>query len=148
MRPDAWSPLEKSLLLLLRDKRRMKWADVSKLIPGRSPAACTVAYFAIKHKVRLEKERAEARNKEPRPSRAVSPAPVAARPQQAPPSKPSPRATSTFILREDAELRARIETLGITAGLLGDPAPGRSALDAKLAGEVPAGRITLATGRP
>jgi hypothetical protein len=31
----------------------------------------------------------------------------------------------------DAELRARIETLGPTGGLLGDPLPGRSALDEK-----------------
>lgn len=148
MRRDAWSPLEKSLLLLLRNKRRMKWADVSKLIPGRSPAACTVAYFAIKHRVRLEKERAEARaSKEPRALAIAPPAPVVAQPQQAPPSKPSPRAMSTFILREDAELRARIETLGITAGLLGDPAPGRSALDLKRTGAV-SGRITLATGLP
>lgn len=41
------------------------------------------------------------------------------------------RSTSTAKLRMDAELRARIEILGITGGMLGDPEPGRSALDQK-----------------
>ncbi len=36
---------------------------------------------------------------------------------------------SSWKLRTDAELRARIHLVGITAGLLGDPLPGRSALD-------------------
>lgn len=39
--------------------------------------------------------------------------------------------TSTAMLVMDAELRSRISELGITGGLLGDPAPGRSALDKK-----------------
>lgn len=43
------------------------------------------------------------------------------------------RATSTAKFQMDAELRARIEILGITGGLQGDPAPGRSALDRKRA---------------
>lgn len=37
----------------------------------------------------------------------------------------------------DAELRGRIQMQGATAGLMGDPVPGRSALDKKLA-QVPA----------
>jgi hypothetical protein len=68
------------------------------------------------------------------------------------------RTTSTANLVMDAELRSRIEVQGVTAGLLGDPMPGRSALDRKRAGEVESptwmdGRaarfipkITLATG--
>lgn len=44
------------------------------------------------------------------------------------------RPTSTAKLRMDAELRERIGVLGITAGLLGDPLPGRSALDRKREG--------------
>lgn len=36
---------------------------------------------------------------------------------------------STAALRMDSELRARIEIMGVTGGLLGDPLPGRSALD-------------------
>jgi hypothetical protein len=45
-------------------------------------------------------------------------------------------AITTDRLIIDAELRSRIEVLGITAGLLGDPPPGRSALDERRAGIV------------
>lgn len=43
--------------------------------------------------------------------------------------------TSTAKLVLDAELRARIEVLGATGGLLGDPLPGRSALDRRIEGK-------------
>jgi hypothetical protein len=49
-----------------------------------------------------------------------------------PPPSPSVVATSRLVL--DAELRNRIAERGITGGLLGDPPPGRSALDEKRAG--------------
>ena len=42
---------------------------------------------------------------------------------------PFTRTTSTIRYALDAELRGRIATQGVTAGLLGDPLPGRSALD-------------------
>jgi hypothetical protein len=44
-------------------------------------------------------------------------------------TEPSARATSTAKLMIDAELRARLEVQDITAALLRDPLPGRSALD-------------------
>lgn len=47
------------------------------------------------------------------------------------PDPPHARSTSTAKLVMDAELRGRIELQGVTAGLLGDPMPGRSALDRK-----------------
>lgn len=47
----------------------------------------------------------------------------------------APQPTSTFRYVMDAELRARIEGQGVTAGLLGDPVKGRSALDKITAGE-------------
>lgn len=50
------------------------------------------------------------------------------------PGPPHARSTSTARLLMDAELRSRIELQGVTAGLLGDPMPGRSALDRKHAG--------------
>jgi hypothetical protein len=56
------------------------------------------------------------------------------RPRQLAPKDDQRANTSTFRYVMDAELRARIELVGITAGLLGDPLPGRSALDAKRAG--------------
>lgn len=51
-------------------------------------------------------------------------------------SSVAPQSTSTFRFVMDAELRARIEGRGVTAGLLGDPTPGRSALDRMRAGVV------------
>lgn len=67
----------------------------------------------------------------------------------APPAEPDVRPMSTHRLKADAELLARIGAQGLTAGLLGDPPPGRSALDKRLAGEAPdPHRITLPTGRP
>lgn len=64
----------------------------------------------------------------PKPPKAT---PVAAAPifLQAAPGPAPLRAASTSKLVMDAELRARISEQGITAGLLGDPRPGRSALD-------------------
>lgn len=50
------------------------------------------------------------------------------------PDAPHARSTSTARLVMDAELRSRIELQGVTAGLLGDPMPGRSALDRKREG--------------
>jgi hypothetical protein len=49
---------------------------------------------------------------------------------------PYQRPTSTAKFLMDAELRARIGEQGVTAGLLGDPLPGRSALDKRRAGIV------------
>lgn len=47
------------------------------------------------------------------------------------PLPPTGRHRRMSTLVQDAELRARIEILGATGGLLGDPLPGRSALDQK-----------------
>lgn len=46
------------------------------------------------------------------------------------------RGTSTWRLQIDAEMRSRIAVRGVTGGLLGDPMPGRSALDRRRAGIV------------
>jgi hypothetical protein len=53
------------------------------------------------------------------------------------PDPPHARTTSTAKLVMDAELRRRIDLVGVTAGLLGDPLPGRSALDRKREGSIP-----------
>jgi hypothetical protein len=68
------------------------------------------------------------------PAPKPKPAPAAPVFLQARPSASPLRAASTSKLVMDAELRSRISEQGITAGLLGDPRPGRSALDAKKAG--------------
>lgn len=59
-----------------------------------------------------------------------APAPAPSLPPE-PAAPPSGRTRHTSTLIADAELRARIEILGPTGGLFGDPLPGRSALDQK-----------------
>lgn len=65
------------------------------------------------------------KNKPPQPLRAPARAPI--KPPQ--PLDYARSSMSTARLIMDAELRRRIEVLGATGGLLGDPEPGRSALD-------------------
>lgn len=48
------------------------------------------------------------------------------------------RPTSTFRFSVDAEIRSRIADQGVTAGLLGDPPAGRSALDKRCRGDADA----------
>jgi hypothetical protein len=89
--------------------------------------------------LRAERRR-DAGQPKPAKKRKVAPAP-APKPKppapvffQAQPGTSALRCMSTSRLVLDAELRGRISEQGITAGLLGDPRPGRSALDAKKAG--------------
>jgi hypothetical protein len=81
------------------------------------------------------------RGKQPKPAK-VRKAPPKPVPKPKPPTlvfmqaQPGPdpkRAIPTSRLILDAELRSRISEQGITAGLLGDPPSGRSALDRKRA---------------
>jgi len=66
-----------------------------------------------------------AKAEKPQKLRVLAPPPV----DVVAPDPPYLRPSSTARLAMDAELRGRIEILGATGGLLGDPLPGRSALD-------------------
>lgn len=85
--------------------------------------------------LRAKRREAEAEKfrKALKPAPAMPRRPIVA---QAAPSVAPARATSTARLVMDAELRARIEVMGVTGGLFGDPLPGRSALDQMRAGLV------------
>ena len=120
MKFQRWTDRELARLFRLRDEG-LGWPAIAEAIPGRTVAACQQA-----HKTRSDVKK-EGVAKAPAVRAACLPVPD-------PPRPPSPRVLSTSALLVDAEIRARIETRGLTAGLLGDPPAGRSALDRRLAG--------------
>lgn len=133
----GWSERELARLVALR-ARGAKWADISAALRGRSTSACTLAFYNIGAKRRREEARAKARAEAPRAPLKVRCIMPAVKPDQAPSrALPAPSAgvVATSRLVADAELRDRIAERGLTAGIFGDPAPGRSALDLKRASE-------------
>jgi hypothetical protein len=103
----------------------------------------SVKVMASKLRTRMDKERRRDVNRAVRALRDLAPpAPRIVRSSNVE-EKPLPRAigieahrtnTSTQSLQFAAEMLVRVGSQGITAGLLGDPLPGRSALDKKRAG--------------
>lgn len=120
-----------------KGKRRANWKAIA-LELGHSATSCHVKMSTIRVRRRNERirertaeEEANAKARE-KARREAGKAQVLKAPRV--PDPPYNRSTSTARLQWDAELRARIEVLGITGGMLGDPAPGRSALEQKRAG--------------
>ena len=113
-RKNGWSHAEICKLFTLRDIEGLKWSAVAAEMPRRSQEACQVQYGKLADK-----------------GRALVISSVQVR--QAPPSRAPARAVPTSRLIAVAELMQRIGVQGVTAGLLGDPLPGRSALDRKRA---------------
>ena len=122
-RSNPWTDQQKALLWQLREVEGCPWDFVARRC-GHPKGSC---------QTRLSMLRRERVN-------AVTPDMIAARPRKLvlrapanlvmqPVLPPSARTMRTAILVADAELRARCEVLGLTGGLLGDPLPGRSALD-------------------
>jgi len=130
----CWTAIERQRLLDLRDVQKLSWDEIPARMPGRSKSACLVQYY---HTLR---DRSAAKRMPPRTPRvipaAVKIAPSPIKPpaivvRQVPASAPG-RTVSTSALRYHAELLQRVAHAGgLTAGLLGDPPPGRSALDQK-----------------
>lgn len=113
--------------LLARRERGDNWDDIAREL-RRTKGACQMQFQKNKPDGTVKKRRAV-------PSARQAPlAPILAV-IQASPGQPSARRVSTAVLLADAELRARIALQGLTAGLLGDPLPGRSALDERKARE-------------
>jgi hypothetical protein len=105
---------------------------------GHSLSSCQQMLSRIrgaKRNAEFERARLE-RRASPKAPIAIAPPLKPTLQQASVPDPPSARSTSTARLLMDAELRARIAVLGVTAGLLGDPMPGRSALDRIRAGMV------------
>jgi hypothetical protein len=109
-----WSKRDTIALFNMRDRERLTWKAIGAAFPGRTAAACQVRYYQF--------------SKPATAPAAVAPVAIA----QAKATPPG-RTISTAALIADNELRTRIAILGATGGLLGDPMPGRSALDEKRA---------------
>lgn len=113
MKGVAWTDAE---VELVREQRRrgVQWPDVVPP-PGRTHAAAMQQFHIVERKARAALIAA-----------AASPAD----PQVAP-------ARPRYFAGDNVLLLARVAAQGVTAGLLGDPPPGRSALDKKRAGLAP-----------
>ena len=129
---DIWhvDDLQKLMHLVATEPRhgrghRIPWYEIGRTL-GRTAMACRT-----KHRNQIDKERKQSLRQK---------ANLAAKPNPPQPKaiilRPicidTTRATSTAQLRTAAELLIRIgHPHGIAAGMLGDPPPGRSALDRK-----------------
>jgi hypothetical protein len=137
--PEAWTPSEIArmrALVLANFDRSINWPERYAEFPGRSLKACT--NYAGRMRKHIRAERGEIRRAMhgapgatpiPQPETVLEPAPEAAS---------FWRGTSTAKLMSwDAFLSARVAEQGATAGLCGDPLPGRSALDRKRGAPTP-----------
>jgi len=136
-----WTTADIDRMIDMRDVQRMKWIDIGKAF-GRSESNCAARYCYYHAQRRVQAVR---RGETPpeRPAPFTSPR-IDAR-AKAPPRKrkavaalaPKPVRAPEFIHRPryfheaDADIAARIRRQGLTAGFLGDPPAGRSALDQK-----------------
>lgn len=140
-RANPWTDQQKALLWQLREVEGSPWSEVAQRV-GHPKGSCQT-YLSL-----IKRERVSGVTRTGDDGTAVAPprklflrAPAnLVMPSALPPSA---RTMRTAILVADAELRARCEVLGLTGGLLGDPLPGRSALDQR---RVEALGVTLATG--
>lgn len=150
-RGPIWTHAEDDELLRLRDVEHLDWDQIAPRLAGRR----TVYATKLRYYKALSGVNGAGRNPRrpgrPRCDKVIKLARVALPPVPAPmpvvvaaPIVPAPlvapavpvearRRYITDALREAAELRSRIALQGLTAGLLGDPLPGRSALDERLA---------------
>lgn len=140
-RANPWTDQQKALLWQLREVEGRPWSTVAQRV-GHPRGSCQTCLSAI----RRERVSGVTRSGHDgtdlaRPRKLFLRAP--ANLVMPPALPPSARTMRTAILVADAELRARCEVLGLTGGLLGDPLPGRSALDRR---RIEASGITLATG--
>lgn len=146
---NKWTEHQLELMQQLR-AQGARWNHVSQRV-GHPVASCQTTMSKFNNAVRAARAQAErkalreaadlANAIEPRPASAPKPnKPAALRTVSHALAKPAQDAgyarssISTAKLVMDAELRSRIAVMGITGGLLGDPLPGRSALDKKREG--------------
>jgi hypothetical protein len=114
-----WTRDEDALLLQLKDEGLLR-IEIVKRLDGRTIQGIDERYKTLRLR-RGEKMRANGRPRKSLPS-AIA---------QAAPDVGPHRAVSSSILAADQDLRSRISERGLTGGMFGDPAPGRSALDLK-----------------
>ncbi len=132
-----WSPAEDAKLLASAEVREPRKYIAARL--GRTKGACDMRLMKLRNAMKRERRSIPPAPKLPKsevkPKRTYVKQARPAKPVigsailQAPPSAKLPRTVSVGVLMADQELRDRIRERGLTGGLLGDPAPGRSALD-------------------
>lgn len=138
-RRPSWTVSEIGRLIRQRGAG-MSFETIAGLSDGRTAAACQTKFYlevgrqrsSVDIDLEAKRKRAARLLQASLAHAALTPA-IVPPPRQIPPA--SGASMSTAVLMLDAELRNRIAEFGITAGLLGDPPPGRSALDKKRAGE-------------
>lgn len=116
----TWTDERYALMEELRKKRR-KWHEIGQII-GVSGALCCKKYLEHKAKIRIAERRKQLEALGPQ-----KPMPVH------PPALALPDQPQRYFGNIDADLRTRIARQGLTAGVFGDPPPGRSALDQRQA---------------
>jgi hypothetical protein len=138
-----WAPEEVDILVARADAyrnkgKRVRWRAIAAET-GHHESSCTQKYHQLRKRAADLAARAEIDRRLAEEERKVVLRPPEPRHVPLPVRVQNPEVgvgTSTAKLVMDAQLRARIEVQGITAGLLGDPMPGRSALDKMRAGIV------------
>lgn len=141
-----WTRVQVNHLISLRDVERMAWQDIAEAV-GDTVQACCHRYGYHKARRRAEAVRkGEVLPDEPPPFRATPHAsePVPALPKPEPVKKKiavkkdpriaQPVQRPRYYHEADSDILSRIDRQGLTAGFLGDPPKGRSALDQKRAG--------------
>lgn len=133
----AWTRTEVDRLIHMREVKAMIWTAIARVLgragdPQGGAGTCCAAYRYHKAKRAREAELIAAGGTPLSRPRFRLPAdedrclelPPAAAAQLA-----GPVARPRYFHGADSDLRARIARQGLTAGFLGDPPPGRSALD-------------------
>lgn len=148
-----WSRADIDRLFDMRDVQDLMWGQIGEAF-GDTGANCCTRYKYYKTKRHIEAIRRgdaepgslpllsrRSQQQRPKTRKAARPKVLARKPKAAalPPPKPAPRAEPVvhrprYFHEADADIAARIRRQGLTAGFLGDPPPGRSALDQKMQG--------------
>ena len=123
-RGPRWTPQEFARLRRLHVEGRNDWDEIAAHFPGRSPAACRQHFY-----YRMGLERGDSGRRRHAEQPAIDPAPPIAPPPKVARELARPVKRPRYFSDADAFVAARIAEQGITAGLLGDPPPGRSAFD-------------------
>lgn len=118
-------------MFAIRDIEGLTWREIAEQL-GRTAATCcwTYHHYHAKLRLALAREHGAAPVAKPPAKRSGRPARRITRPFKARASRAdAPLNRPRYFHDADMDLRGRIDRQGITAGLCGDPPPGRSALD-------------------
>lgn len=133
----TWTQQMIDHLIHMREVEKMTWDAIGAAF-GVTGANCCTRYHHRQAKIRIAEAREAARA---RAAHLAANGIVAAPPLPSPPPAPVIAGPPLAVHRPryfhaaDNDIRSRIARQGLTAGFLGDPPPGRSALDQREAGK-------------